>query len=208
MKKIILLLWAILACNIIANADPAMPGFTKFKQSDGSTISVEAVGDEFFSYFRTLDGLAIVRNSKGDWVYATIEKVTDITAHDPDNRDTQEIAFIEAEKESLKESAHIDANSRELIKKVNSARKGKAVPNTGTVKLPIILVEYADIKMKHSYQEIKEHYTSGPRSVVQYFKDQSNGKFTPQFDVFGIYTLSNNREYYGANGSEIGRAHV
>ena len=38
--------------------------------------------------------------------------------------------------------------------------------------------------------------------VEKYFKDQSNSKYTPKFDLFGIYSLSNNRDYYGDNGDQ------
>lgn len=201
MKKILLLFFAMLTCWSIAYAVPAKPGFTEFKQSDGSTISIQTVGDEFYSAFVTFDGLTVERNENGDWVYATTEEVTNIIAHDPVNRNAQEIAFVKERKEALKETAKMDESTRRLIRSVNNSRKMGEVPNIGTIRVPILLVQYTDIKMKHSLQDFQSHYTSGPNSAYQYFYDQSNGKFTPQFEVFGIYTLSNNREHYGGHGT-------
>ena len=54
--------------------------------------------------------------------------------------------------------------------------------------------------MQHTMDEFQQHYTTAAKSAYQYFYDQSNGKFRPQFDLYGIYTLSSTRETYGAHG--------
>ena len=53
MKKFYLALGVLLLASGMAHAVPAKPGFTTFKQSDGSTISVEMRGDEFHHSFVT-----------------------------------------------------------------------------------------------------------------------------------------------------------
>ena len=45
---------------------------------------------------------------------------------------------------------------------------------------------------------------SGYPSAGQYFADQSNGAYRPQFDVFGPVTLSRNVAYYGTDGAKEG----
>ena len=71
----------------------------------------------------------------------------------------------------------------------------------GARKVPIILVEYQDKRFNNTREQIIQAMLTGNTSVQQYFKDQSNGKYDPDFEVFGIYTLSQNRQYYGGNTS-------
>lgn len=79
-------------------------------------------------------------------------------------------------------------------------------PTTGTVTGLILLVEYQDVKF--TPQATPEHYericneagysseaTYG--SVFDYFTAQSDGLFTPHFDVAGPLTLPHERAYYG-----------
>ena len=63
-------------------------------------------------------------------------------------------------------------------------------------RIPIILVEFQDKKFVHTREQIIESMLTGSESVGQYFRDQSNGLYEPLFDVYGIYTLSQDREYY------------
>ena len=39
-------------------------------------------------------------------------------------------------------------------------------------------------------------------SVATYFSDQSNGQFTPQFDIYGPVKLPHNCQYYGGNNED------
>lgn len=74
-------------------------------------------------------------------------------------------------------------------------------PVHGSPKIPVILVQFPDKKLKNSnpVAQFQAHFNTKDKSVAQYFSDQSSGDFTPQFDVFGPYTTVNNRAYYGAN---------
>lgn len=81
-------------------------------------------------------------------------------------------------------------------------------PRLGSPKGLIILVEYSDVKFNlqdpMSYYEdmingdnFTQYYGTG--SALQYFKDQSGGKFAPEFDIYGPVTLPNKQAYYGGN---------
>lgn len=53
--------------------------------------------------------------------------------------------------------------------------------------------------MSNTKEDFETIYSKSAKSAKQYFVDQSRGKFSPQFDLYGIYTLSSNRATYGGN---------
>ena len=76
------------------------------------------------------------------------------------------------------------------------------VPTSGSPRVPVLVVEFSDKKASNPLEAFRTQYTSGDKSAYQYFCDQSNGLYRPQFDVFGIYSLSNPRATYGGNDSD------
>lgn len=89
-------------------------------------------------------------------------------------------------------------------------------PCTGHQKVLVILAEFKDVrfnsKNKSPYNKIdaKTYFTEmlnkegfdtygGTGSARDWFLQNSNGKFDPEFDVFGPVTLTQNVSYYGAN---------
>ena len=57
------LIIGLLLTTMTAGAVKMQPGFTKVKQSDGTTITVRAFGDEDFSYFMAADGTLLYQPS-------------------------------------------------------------------------------------------------------------------------------------------------
>ncbi|MDE7135094.1 MAG: M6 family metalloprotease domain-containing protein [Muribaculaceae bacterium] len=86
---------------------------------------------------------------------------------------------------------------------------GATYPRTGSPKGLIILVEYSDVKFdlgskaKTYFNDLvkkkgfSEYGATG--CAEEYFEDNSMGKFTPDFEVYGPVTLPNKRAYYGQN---------
>ncbi len=85
-----------------------------------------------------------------------------------------------------------------------------ALPCTGSPKIPVVLVQFADTKFMDydkegvvnkrydDYFNLKqEDANNSIGSVYQYFKEQSYGQFTPEFDVMGPVTLGKSYAYYG-----------
>ncbi|MBP5570607.1 MAG: M6 family metalloprotease domain-containing protein [Prevotella sp.] len=75
----------------------------------------------------------------------------------------------------------------------------------------VILVQYQDVKFdpantRAAFDDLfnKEgyNYEGCLGSVRDYFRDQSGGKYVPQFDVVGPVTLSHNQDYYGSEENE------
>lgn len=96
--------------------------------------------------------------------------------------------------------------SRPMLRKI-----GEMPVRTGSPKIPVVLVQFKDKAMSES--DPKAGYTArlsvpattedveaGKGTAFQYFNDQSDGQFTPQFVVIGPVTLSNTCAYYGADG--------
>ena len=187
-------------------AIPAKPGFTSFTQSDGSTIKVQALGDEFCHSLATSDGLIIGLGADGDYYYQLPDGITNVRVHNVGERTVDEQVFLTANRDNLTMSALIASRESKGIMRSRRAPaaplRATQVPNNGSPRVPIILVQYTDKAMSNTKAQFVTHYTSlGAKSARQYFVDQSNGLYDPQFDVYGIYTLPSNRATYGGNDS-------
>ena len=204
MAKRISTLLIVLACCVLAVvAKPAKPGWIKVTQSDGTILMVQPVGNAFNHAILTTDGLTVDRGSDGDFYYtSSLTGLTAVRAHNVDQRTAVETAFIGAQRDNLTMQTKSFKSQRgkgQLA--VGGSNADSDVPAMGERRIPIILVEYKDKKFSNTREDIIEAMLTGDESVGQYFRDQSNGKYQPVFDVYGIYTLSQNRAYYGGNNS-------
>ena len=76
MRKISILIFAIILSLVTVPklfAIPASPYPVKITQPDGSEITVQLLGDEFFNYKTTTDGYLLVRDKQGFLNYGTLE---------------------------------------------------------------------------------------------------------------------------------------
>ena len=199
-------------------AIPAHPGSVKVTQPDGSFVTIRLHGDEYLNYTTTVDGYSVVKNAQGAYVYARLDAdgqlaPTAIMAHDAADRKVAEKAYLQGVKKNL--VPVMTEQSRQMMK-TNRARMAQARQAVAT-KAPkydynnfrglVILVEYNDKPFSRSdYQTImndminKENYTGYTNtndskeeytgSVRDYYADNSNGKFKPQFDVYGPYKIN------------------
>lgn len=187
-------------------AIPAKHGVRTFAQPDGSVISVRLVGDEFFHTFITSDGLAVERKADGCFYYRDAAGVTAVRAHDAAMRTSDELAFINnagnrLSVTSIAESMKTRTAKRRAASIPSGPKKASQVPSNGSPRVPVLLVQYKDYKFKDAdpAATFRSFFTEGATSAHQYFVDQSNGLYTPQFDVYGPVTLSGNRSTYGGN---------
>ena len=203
MKKTLFTLVALLCSALVAVAVPAKPGWNTVKQSDGTSLQIQAVGNAFNHALLTSDGLMVARGNDGDfYYYSSVTGLTSVRAHNVSERTASEAAFVGTQHASLmvaSKKSPIMQHSPKLG--VGGSNAEADVPAQGTRKVPIILVEFYDKKFNNTREQIIQAMLTGNTSVQQYFKDQSNGKYDPDFEVFGIYSLSQNRQYYGGNDS-------
>ena len=191
----------LLCCAIAVVAMPAKPGWHSVQQSDGTTLQVQAVGNAFNSALLTSDGLTVARGADGDFYYiSSLTGLTSVRAHEVGQRTQKETAFINMQGANLT----MQKKQRPMMNHkprfgVGGSNAESGVPAQGSRKIPIILVEFKDKKFNNTRQGIIDAMLTGNQSVGQYFRDQSNGLYQPDFEVYGIYGLSQNREYYGGH---------
>lgn len=176
MRKILsILLLCVLA--VTASAVPARRGWQTRTQADGTTIEIQQFGDEFYHYMINREGKQ-VREINGMYV---------------------EIG--EAPTEAVAKARRAKAVARRQRKDVG------VTPNLAP-KGVVILANFSNKSMQsgHTQATFDELCNStsctvndGYPSAGQYFADQSNGAYRPQFDVFGPVTLSRNVAYYGTD---------
>lgn len=201
MKRNLLTLSALLCFTVLALAVPARPGWHTFTQSDGSTLRLQAVGNAFNNAILTTDGLTVARGSDGDFYYSSsLTGLTAVRAHEAGKRTAAENAFISAQRGAMTmQTMSYAMPSRAGRLGATGSNATADVPAMGERRIPVILVEFKDKKFNNTREKIVESMITGPEGVAQYYHDQSNGLYKPVFDVYGIYSLSQDREYYGGH---------
>ena len=181
MKRIFLSL-VVMTMSVALMAVPARRGWQTRTQADGTTIEVQTIGDEFYHYTINREGKQ-VREVNG--MYQVVGEAPTPAV----------------------------AKARRAKGVARRQRKDIGVTPNAAPKGVVILVNFSNKSMQsgHTQATFDEMCNSlnctvngGYPSAGQYFADQSNGTYRPQFDVFGPVTLSRNVAYYGTDGSEEG----
>lgn len=203
LKSLLLSFLGITLCASSAFAIPARKGFHSFTQPDGSKISLQKVGDEYFHTLSTPDGLAVEKGADGFFYYSSANGITNVRVSSGSPEDE---AYIKENASKLTVKSVMNSQ-KSKISKARALRAPKRaldksqVPPSGSPRIPILLVQYADYKFKDKDPKatFTDFFSTGKVSAHQYFADQSNGKYNPQFDVYGPVTLPKNRAYYGGD---------
>ena len=183
---------AILFSAGVALAVPAERGVRTYTQPDGTRVSVELHGDEFFSWttFAGSDRLA-VRGDDGFWRESIVTQ-----------------AFLTAREEASRRraSAHSGAvPGGNHAPRFNSVIADQSL-TTGYRRIPVILVQFQDVPFRVNnpaaefdalFNEAGYSANGATGSVRDYYMENSRGLFSPQFDIFGPVTLPENMAYYG-----------
>jgi M6 family metalloprotease-like protein len=219
LAHIISLTLASMMTPITANAIMAYPYPVQVNQPDGTVVTVQLHGDEFLNFATTLDGYTIIRNSLGAYAYAEQGDdgpvVTDILAHDAEQRTPSEQAFLTGQERYLMPQPTV---SQSTMRKDRASARFEAPShrayNYKQFKGLVILVQFKDCKFTMSNPQplfdamINQHdytgyYTEGDNpekvectgSVRDYFYDNSLGLFDPSFDVVGPVTIDYSMYY-------------
>ena len=180
MKKLLctIILTTIAAFSL--KAVPACPWPVKYRQPDGSIISIRLHGDEHWHYATTLDGNVVSHSGDG---------------------------FMRpARKPSLKRNP-IQEKSRIRPRLVQMAQESISM---GGRRFLVILVDFADVRFTvpsaadafSSMLNTEGYSQNGATgSAHDYFYENSQGRFNPVFDVIGPVQVRGKMADYGANTS-------
>lgn len=181
------------------DAAPARRHIINLNQPDGSTIQAILSGDEYMSFYTDVQtGKCLVQDhTNGFW-----RTMSD-----------QEAATAATQWQEVSKQRKLDSNKILYL---------GGTPNKGVVHLPVLLVDFADLKYfehggtKDSLEMLLNKddfdfvpYTSSKGvkyhagSACNYFKTQSFGKFEPTFDIIGPITLDKELAYYGQDNESI-----
>ena len=205
-------------------AKPADRRVRNVKQSDGSILRIFQTGDEFFHYYCTEDGAPVVRGENGDFYYATLSEQGELVsanflAHNKEERNVTELSLLTANaNKGMEETLRKIAKKRKAVSTKGVASSdsfseyglNQSIKPIGEINVPVILVQFKDEKFTYNKEIIEKNYNGsnfvglhgkGIGSVRDYFINQSDSIFRPNFVVLDVVTLSNNMEYYGGNDS-------
>ena len=208
MRKFFFSLFMAALMGASALACPAHRGMVQVPQPDGTLVTIQLNGDEFYSFNTTSDGYTIKINKAGAYVYAQLEDgklvETQVLAHDEGQRTAEELALLATTRKRIVDHAGVEqANMRRAKRNVDLSNF-----DFENFRGLVILIDFSDKKFtsdnpKTFYTEMfsTENLTgfhdpvtnrdvSCPGSVRDYFNDQSRGAFKPPFDVYGPYTSS------------------
>lgn len=203
-------------------------------QSDGSVVNITKGGNAFLNYYVTTDGIALERNARGDFCYARLAadgcslESTGWTAHDASVRTTAEANFVNglraenqrihltARRLSEAHQVRIPAAGTDGINAYGQKSNG-SISSIGSPTIPIIMVHFPDRDFMEITTERKvtrmfneEGYADEQHcvgSVRDYFMAQSQGLFTPTFEIIADVETANGYATYGQSavgGSSAG----
>ena len=183
-------------------AVPAKPVPFTHVQSDGSTVTLVMRGGEFNHSLMTLDGLTVARSASGDYCYTAGGSLSDVVAHDKDNRSIEEQAFIIAYRNQMT----LGAGASRMPRRADE-NTSPQVPTLGSPRIPIILVNYTDVVFidEDPVATFQNQFNEKEYSCLHYFQSQSKGQFSPRFDILGPVNLPQTRAFYGANVYRYGQ---
>lgn len=195
---------------------PASPDPIKIKQADGSEITIYLRGDEFFHYQTSLDGYLLCQNNRGILEYAQKDITgniiaTGLKAKEIEDRTISDKKILQTLDKSL-DFRSISQTNRSFRIPTNATKTDKnAFPLVGSPKSLVILVNFKDksftttnplLSFTNLLNQQAYNANGGTGSAKDYFKESSNGAFTPQFEVVGPFTLPQDMLYYGENVSD------
>ena len=205
----------------MAKAIPAYPGLMSRQQPDGTTFSVRLHGDEYLCFTTTEDGYTVTRRADGFYCYARLNadgqlEPTEMIAHDAGQRTDAERLWLQGIDKCLMPAMSSEAADHRNAERARRARARAAVQSNSPLydynnfRGLILLVEFKDRKFeREDYPQMVEAMANQEDykgyglvgsgvftgSVRDYFHDNSNGIFTPQFDVAGPFTVNVSEEY-------------
>ena len=188
-------------------------------QPDGTVVTVRVVGDEFYHYQMTADGIPVVRGADGFYRYAELTPdgtvvAGQVIARDAHLRTASDKVYLEQLATRQVSQGMVAQRQLKRQQKLRSVTRRTTQATTGDdVHGLVLLVEFSDQKFNaaNTLEDFKEmmnkegyNYQGAIGSARAYFIAQSGGQFRPTFDVVGPITLDRAMAYYGGNDKYTG----
>ena len=228
--KRLALLTALLAITMGVWAGKAKPGLRTNAQSDGTTIEYILVGDEDFHYSLSTDGVVLLKKNGTLYIAEIGEdgslEATSQIAHEKDLRDSYEQALASKQNKASLLKAESEARAKAAATRSESlSDDGTLFSHTGSPKAVVLLIQFNDTEFTledpystfDKYLNYEDYFTDDDTdmgmtddgysyyrnygSVVKYFEDMSFGQYTPQFDLYGPYTLAYPSTYFAGTSN-------
>lgn len=219
MKRIFLLSLLSLCLTTSLKAVPAYRGALKAAQPDGTVLTFYVHGDERSHEYVSVDGFRLMQDAEGAYRYVSLAADNTLTtvgsplAHDPSLRSLTEQHFVGTLTKASELPRQISAMARVAQKEATTEGAASrfqigTYPTMGKGKCLVLLVQFSD-KAFVLDKRFHERMLNEPGfsddgatgSARDFYYDQSQGRFDPQFDVVGPITLSHATSYYGADDS-------
>ncbi len=229
MRKFATLLAAMLVA-VSAMAIPAHRGSSTVAQPDGSKLTINLIGDEFYHFNTTLDGYTVVKNAAGVYEYAMRSDqslvASGVKAHDEASRTAAEKAFLAQTSKYLTDrEAHAQGEAQRVKRDARAKAPGTQALDYKKFRGLIILINLTDVKFSMQgskafynnmvntkgftgYTDDSGKWVSCTGSMRDYYSENSNGNFDPEFDIIGPVTVSYSSTSFNgtSNASAIFRA--
>ena len=200
----IILLLVFLSINYLAFAVPAFQEFEYKKDNGGKEITLHKWGDEFSHGFETPDGYTVIFDKiKNKWFYAL--------KGDDGNLFPGSFSVGDVDPEAIMLEKHLRYNS-DFVRSIKFMKKDKSDISytnkrkeqaTGTMLLPVLLIDFQDQKFKYEaalFDDLLfDRNLEDPRSMADYFLEVSYGNLYLYGYTAGWFTSEKNKAYYGEN---------
>jgi M6 family metalloprotease-like protein len=170
--KKIMIILSACLMSVAAWAVKASPEPFEYTKADGTKVMARMYGDEFHSYIESLDG-ELLQGSK-------------------DANEMEEAVQM-----------------RRAARRIQMGAGSTSYPTTGSPRSLVLLVGFSDLEFDQALQDFRDllnksgySYGGATGSCRDYYIASSDSIFSPQFDCFGPYKLSNTMEYYGGNSGK------
>ncbi len=204
--KISMLLLITLACALFvftfgafyraeeSSADQALPRIHTLTQPDGSRFSARQRGDEWLHKWETMDGYTIVQNQQGYWTYA-VQDETGWLAPSAIIVGTDPPAMRGISKHLGPTKTVLD----KILSRIQVLRsQQRIVPSTGTINMPVLLVNFSDTPVTIPAADFDTLlFSTGTTSLTDYYQEVSYNQLNVSGDIIDWYTASKPHDYYG-----------
>ncbi len=177
-------------CSLLGMMLWAVPAERRYRtvwMHDGTTQEACLFGDEYFSWMETREGRIIEPSGDG-----------------------KTFIFAESTVQEVRQAA-MKARQKAVLR--IGSQETAPLSSKGSAHIPVILVQFQDsvFTIGNTRDEIRHYYDlycNGTRdgnrytkhgsygSIRDYFLDQSDGVFQPEFTIIGPVTLPQNEKYY------------